>query len=341
MLAKKTVEKKSADFRHSIFEHRKKLDLIKPLNEASVFYHREIEVTLQPNRHLPINIYRPAHINAPYPTIFYIPGTAFVAKETAFTELICTRIAEQSRCQVIVINHRLAPEHPFPEGLEDAYHLIRTIARFAEIFQINKNQMVIIGYSSGGNFAATITLYGKEHGLFFQRQVLISPILDLSQSLTAFKTEFEDKDKVVRDTFTRWFLNLYVPAELHIRNPLLSPFWNEATDLKNLPPTDIFFGEIDRFRSDSEAYYQKLLRANVNVQRVMLKDEDHSFLWYKLDVADSIGARIKISLGLQPIPRPLFTPRQPVTFFMQANAENLNLVVYQKSKKSSSRQLTL
>ena len=185
---------------------------------------------------IPIRIYRPKNISAPYPTLFYVPGTAFVAREIAFTGVICTHIAEQSNCQVIVINHRLAPEDQFPKGLDDAYNLLRFFVKAPKfLFKIDNTKMAIVGYSSGGNFAASMAMQGKEEGLLITRQILISPMLDLLRSLKDFKNDFEDKDTTITDEFVEWFLDLYLPEGINPQNPWLSPFWHKPKRLQGLP----------------------------------------------------------------------------------------------------------
>jgi len=293
-------------FKHSIHQHRDKVNQLQPDVSEPIHYQQHIPIKISVDFSLVISIYRPEHIEPPYPTIFYIPGTAFVADEFVFTELICSHIAKQSRCQVIVLRHRLAPEYPFPAGLNDIYHLLHGIVQHENYFNIDKHHMVIMGYSSGGNFAATMTCYLPSTIPPFQRQILICPILDLSRKLTAYKNDFENQDHIIKDNFVDWFVRLYLPENVSPQHPLVSPSWNSIEQVKNSPPTDIVFGEIDRFRSDAEHYYLTLVQAQVTAFRLMITQADHSFLWFKLTVAQAIGARVKVALGLAPVPRPLF-----------------------------------
>jgi acetyl esterase len=295
------------NFTRSITEHRIKVNTAKPLSEPARVPHKDIQATLRTGTSIPIRLYRSQKMYASYPTIFYVPGTAFVAKEIAFTDVICSNIAEKSNCQVIVINHRLAPEDQFPHGLDDAYYLLKLIIKSPNSsFNIDKNKIAIIGYSSGGNFAASMSAFGKAEGLPIARQILISPLLDLSRSLKDFK-EFEDKDTTINEPFVEWFLKLYLPEGINLKTPLLSPFWQEESELRGLPPTDIIFAENDRFRSDSEAYHAKLMQAGVNTYKMVVPGEDHSFLWYNGRVVADIGSRIKIAFGLELLPHPILS----------------------------------
>lgn len=315
---KRNTKEKVKGFNRSIEEHRVRLSAARPLKEAAAVSCKDVLIPLRRDVRIPIRIYRPKNITPPYPTLFYVPGTAFVAKELAFTEVVCTHIAEKSSCQVIVINHRLAPENQFPKGLDDAYNLLRFIVKApVSLFNIEKNKIAIVGYSSGGTFAASMAICGKDEGLPIARQILISPMVDLSRSLKDFKNDFENKDTAISDAFVEWFLGLYLPEGVDLKNPWLSPFWHKPKRFQGLPPTDIFFAEYDRFRSDAQAYYDKLTRAGVDINGFMVKGEDHSFLWYKLEIVEAIGLRIKTAFGLQPIPEYIPSSNEHQLYFIK------------------------
>ena len=337
MITRKKKVPATSQFKHSIDAHRVKVHQLQPAISTPIHYERHIPIKMSEDYSLSISIYRPENNEPPYPTVFYIPGTAFINDEFPFTALACSHIAKQSRCQVIVLRHRLAPEYPFPSALADIDHLLHGILQRADVFKINKNQLVIIGYSSGGNFSDAITTNTSFTHWHFQRQILISPILDLSRSLQAYKNDFENQDKVVPDNFVEWFLRFYLPKNISSKHPLISPSWNTIEHIKNSPPTDIAFGEYDRFRSDSEDYYLKLLRANVIAFRLMVNNADHSLFWINTTFMQAIGARIKVTLGLESVPRPLSC--RAMLFFKQilnnssrknSSPEENRLVCYQK-----------
>lgn len=333
MIARKKAMFAKNEFKHSIEEHRKKVSSLQPEISEPIHYERHIPINISTESSLLISIYRPEDIQAPYPTIFYIPGTAFINDEFPFTGLACTHIAKQSRCQVIVLRHRLAPEYPFPYGLSDIYHLLHGILQRDEIFDIDKNQLILMGYSSGGNFAATLAANTMSTHWKFQRQILISPILDLSRSLNAYRADFENQDKVIHHHFIEWFLKLYLPKHLSPKYPLLSPSWNTVEQVKHSPPTDIVFGEYDRFRSDSENYYLKLLKANSMTFRLMVNHADHSLFWINTTLMQAIGARIKVALGLERVPRPLFD--NSFIFFINMQRAKKNNYLNNNTKNNS------
>ncbi len=286
------AQAKRSIFDPSIIEHRERLTAAKPLlNSANVPF-IDMLIPLDNNVKIPIRMYIPRNQNGALPTLFYIPGTAFIASEIKFTRVICSHIAERAHCQVIVINHRLAPENQFPQGYLEAYNVFKFFIKEApEKFLIDKNRIAIAGYSSGGNFAALMTMQAKNEGISIARQILISPIVDLSRSLTGYK-EYEKQDQAISEEFVNFFLNLYIPEEMNPKDPHISPFWEKPQALKGLPKTDIVLAKYDRFRSDAENYYTKLKLAGVDVEKFVAHAEDHSYLWYKLEVIEKIAERL-------------------------------------------------
>lgn len=291
-------------FSRTIPEHRARLRMARPLLKSAPVFQRDIVVRTYPHRYMPVRLYRPRDIRPPYPTLFYVPGTAFVAAETAFTDVICSHIAEMSGFQVILVSHHLAPEHRFPAGLEDVLAIFRVAMRSADFFlQIDRARVAVAGYSSGGNFAASLAFYARREGLPLARQVLISPALDLSRSLTRYRA-FESRDATVTESFVQWFLGHYLPLSVDPQNPELSPIWRSPEEYRTLPPADIFFAEYDRFRSDAEAYHERLTSAGVASNPYMVMGGDHSFLWHTPEVFRVIGARLKAAFNLYSVPRP-------------------------------------
>jgi acetyl esterase len=266
-------EKKSKGiFDYSILEHRERLAKATPMNQAAdVSFIDSLIQLKKKNIKIPVRTYIPPHhqnSKQRIPTLFYIPGTAFVAGEIEFTRVVCSHLCKLTGCQVIVINHRLAPENQFPEGVQDVYEVIQFFLKEAPGGYIDPKRIAIAGYSSGGNIAALVSTTAGRNALYFNRQVLISPIVDLSRSLSDFQ-DFENKDLDISNDFVNWFLELYVPEGLNRKDPTISPFWQKKEDTKKQPPTSIIWGEFDRFRSDAEGYFKKLQKAGVDVKKTV------------------------------------------------------------------------
>jgi acetyl esterase/lipase len=301
---KQQAEKKPVT--RSIETHRHKVALLKPQVAPVKVPYMDYFITLASNTPLPIRVYRP-DIEPPssYPTVFYIPGSAFIARAPQFAYFICSLLAKVSRCQVILISHRLAPEHKFPAGLDDVYHLIKFFITVPVSFsKINHDKIAISGYSSRGNLATLVTLRVIKEKLPIYAQFLFSPLLDLSRSLCDYQ-EYEEKDTIIKKDFVEWFIELYKPNHVSLHDPKISPYWHNSKTLSPLPFTDITWGKHDRFYSDCEAFSQKLLFAGVNLRKTIIKNSNHAFWWHKPNVVEIVGKKLSLIFGNQPVPRPI------------------------------------
>lgn len=246
-------------------------------------------------------IYRPHHLqNPPYPTLLHIRGTGFNTSARYYAYITCSHIAAHSGCQVIDLDHHLAPEYPYPRPFNDVYAAYKSVILHANFMQIDINKIAISGYSSGGNLAALVSIQAKNDNLPIAFQILISPILDLSRSLKKY-LEFENKDSFP-SSLMDWFITLYLQNNSNLfYAPQISPFWSNC--LTGLPPTYFLFGEYDRFRSDSEVFYDKLNQLGLWACKYSFKEENHSAFWRNKQVVEVVSTQLKMGFNLTKIPR--------------------------------------
>ncbi len=193
--------------------------------------------------------------------ILFLHGGGWVAGSLDTHDGVCRRLANASGCQVFALDYRLAPEHPFPAGLEDGLTALRWLAANAGAFQFDPAKLVMGGDSAGGNLAAACLLAREDHDPNIALQLLICPILDLareSESRSAFaQGYFLSRATMERD------LADYLPPETDLFDPRVSPL--HAPDLSGLPPTHIHVAEFDPFRDEGLAYAERLNAAGVTV----------------------------------------------------------------------------
>lgn len=287
----------------SILKHRELMSVAKPgFEPATNITCHDIVVHIGKKIGMPVRVYRSPDIKGPYPTLFYIPGTGFIANAPHVTDAICGHLAEKSNCQVVMLNHRLAPENKHPAGYQDAYALFQFFMDDPDNYlSLDKAKIAIGGYSSGATFAALITIQAKQEGYKIAKQILMSPFVDFSRSLTDYK-QFEDQDSVITNEFIDWVLELYVPEGVDYKDPSLSPYWQEDKNVNGLPWTDIIFTEFDRVRGGIHHFSLKLVNQGVYTSNQMIPKENHSFLWNRLDIVTMIAVQLKNSFALGSIP---------------------------------------
>jgi acetyl esterase len=184
------------------------------------------------------------------------------------------QIAARARCAVLAVGYRLAPEHPFPAGLDDATAAFRWARENARSLGCDPARIALGGESAGANFAAAIALRLREAGerqpLF---QLLVHPVTDMAFALPSF-------DEVAVPGLTRDYLEgcraLYL-GETALDHPHVSPLKSE--DLSGLAPAIVLTASEDPLRDDGEYYAAALIAAGVETLARRLLGLPHGFLF--------------------------------------------------------------
>jgi acetyl esterase len=229
-----------------------------------------------PERALPIRIYRPLGSEGRrLPALVYLHGGGFVIGSIDQSDADCRWLATGVACAVINVEYALAPEHPFPAGLEDAYCATRWVHEHADELEIDPARIALAGDSAGGNLAAGVAVLARDRrGPPLVFQLLIYPVADLSR----FDTEsYRDNAEGYLLTRSRmlWFASQYFAKPTDARNPLASLCLCEQ--LLGLPPALVITAEYDPLRDEGEAYARNLERAGVPVQLSRYPGMVHGF----------------------------------------------------------------
>jgi acetyl esterase/lipase len=171
-------------------------------------------------------------------------------------------LANASGCRVISIDYRLAPEHKFPAGVEDAIAATKWVAAKASDIGIDPARIVVAGDSAGGNLAAVVCQHAKEGGPKIALQVLFCPVVDISAENQS-RLDFAEGYFLERPLMI-WAGGHYLPSGVDIMDPRLSPL--RATDLSGLPPAHIHTAGYDPLREEAKDYADALERAGVKVR---------------------------------------------------------------------------
>lgn len=221
---------------------------------------------------VPVRLYRPAGKSA-LPLHLYCHGGGFVIGSARSGEAdgLLSRRAAAAHCVVASVEYRLAPEHPFPAGIEDCWRALTGLAARAEEFGLVANAISVGGASSGGNFAAVLCLMAKDRGgpkLILQLLEIAGT--DLTKSTYAWRHPLPEHDTTRERDLA--MLDLYIPAKdraLRYASPLF------AHDLSGLPPAYAMNAEFDPRRDECEAYVARLADAGVDAVSRTLEGHIH------------------------------------------------------------------
>ncbi len=213
---------------------------------------------LKDNREIPVRAFFPDNLKYYKILIFYHGGGWVTGNIDTYTKT-CSNMANETNSLVISVDYRLAPENPFPAGVEDCYWVTKEIFSNPHILNCNKDDIILIGDSAGGNLAAVVSLMGRDRNTFIpKKQVLIYPATNYDHSENSpYKSVIENgTDYILTSKRIQDYLDLYAPREEDRINPYIAPILCE--DLSNQPETLIITAEFDPLRDEGEAYGDKL-----------------------------------------------------------------------------------
>lgn len=218
--------------------------------------------------------YRPVDQDAQRPAIVFCHFGGGVVGDLETCHAFCSILSRVVRTAVVSVEYRLAPEHPFPAGLEDALAAYRWVVRFGpERLGVGPQPPVIGGDSMGGNFAAVICQQLKRAGEPQPSlQLLIYPATDMTASGGSMAT-YADAFPLTEATM-RWFLSQYVAQGADLTDFRLSP---GLGDLSGLAPALVYGAGFDPL-SDQAEHYAAALQAAGGSSRLRLFDRlSHGF----------------------------------------------------------------
>jgi acetyl esterase len=213
---------------------------------------------------VPMRAYRPD--GDPVATLVFFHGGGFVIGDLESYDAQCRLLCSRVGMTVVSVDYRLAPEHPFPAGVEDA------LSAFDWIVERESGPFVVGGDSAGGNLSAVTAQARRDSGP--AAQLLIYPAADLSKEYPSMVENGEGLF-LTRDDMD-WFHHHYLGEDEAARSdPRASPLL--ADDLSGLAPALVYTAEYDPLRDAGNAYAEALSAAGVRVVHRCFEGLIHGF----------------------------------------------------------------
>lgn len=237
---------------------------------------------------VPARLYRP--VGGERDVLVWLHGSAWMIGDLDFCDPVVRRLANHARCAVLSVDYRLAPEHPFPAAIEDAW---AATAWASERFR----KVAVGGDSAGGNLAAAAALRARDHGIELALQVLVYPVLDHaavdSPSYAAYRQRYAGfgGDPGFGDRHAdgvRYIWEVYVPDPAQRLDQDASPM--QTASLRDVAPALILTAEHDILRGEAEAYAHRLVAEGVPVDLRDYEGQVHGFFNQLATMSDARDA---------------------------------------------------
>lgn len=276
-LALKALSYPDVDIK-KMYKLQRSFEIVKtPLLLKPLLYKNWDHKVLSGGREITVRIYTPKEKTRNEILLFF-HGGGWVTESIDTYNTVCMNLADLTGCKVVSVEYRLAPENPFPCGLDDCYAVAKELFCNAESFRARPEDIVLVGDSAGGNLAAAVSLRARDEGEFtVSRQILIYPALnnDYTEDSPYISVQENGKDYLLTSRRICDYMELYKSSDEDLQNPYFAPLI--AEDFSKQPNTLVITAQYDPLRDEGEAYARKLKEAGAQAAVYRVEDALHGF----------------------------------------------------------------
>lgn len=208
------------------------------------------------------------------PVFFDLHGGGFVMNTADADTGICRYFRDNCHCKVVTVDYAKAPEHPYPQAVNEVYGVVKYFTEHAEEYGIDTERMCIGGHSAGGNLTAVTCLRSlKEREFSFCGQILDYPPMDLSIN----PSDKPCPEGAIPPKIAAAFDACYLPDSSYEECPYVSPVYSRREDMTGLPAALVIAAGHDSLHDEAVRYYEKLREAEVPAQLLEYPDAAHGF----------------------------------------------------------------
>jgi acetyl esterase len=256
-----------------------------------------------PAGEIPVRIYQPLGAGDTHlPVVIYFHGGGFVLCDLDSHDSCCRRLSNGIGAVVVSVDYRLAPEHPFPAAVDDAWAATEWVGSHVDELAGDPARLVLAGDSAGGNLAAVMAMTARDRGApAIAFQVLIYPVVD--QRRKSSLASPHTKSGVLTAAHMQWFTEQYLGVDGNRSSAQVSPILG---DLSGLPDAHVLTGGLDPLCEEGEEYARRLAAGGAKVSVRRYDRGFHGFfnladhLPDAAQATDDVCTVVRDALGTQP-----------------------------------------
>lgn len=211
--------------------------------------------------------------DGPFPTVVFFHGGGYVLGSIATHDWLCRHLTRESGCGVLSVEYRLAPEHPYPAGVEDADAAVEWAAANPDALE-GDGHLAVAGDSAGGTLAAVAALMAADRdGPDIDYQVLLYPGVGYEADQPSV---LDHAGIVLEQGDLEWFRECYYGSEPPENDPYADP--TNADDVSGVPPATVVTAGFDPLRDGGKAYADQLRGDGVPVHYENYEAMVHGFM---------------------------------------------------------------
>jgi acetyl esterase len=230
---------------------------------------------------IPIRIFYPKERLHDDALLFFHGGGWVIGDIDTYTN-VCINMAELTGRVVYSVDYRLAPEHPYPAGLNDCCRVAEVLLTQKELLGLDKvSRLTLIGDSAGANLVAVVSLLLRDQDKAIpEKQILLYPVTywDHSENSRFESVRTNGYDYGLTSKKVDEYMELYEPDLRKRKTRYISPLM--ASDLSNQPETLVITAEFDPLRDEGEAYGEALRKEGNKVKVHRINEVAHGFISY-------------------------------------------------------------
>jgi acetyl esterase len=255
---------------------RRDYDIVSAVMHAGVARDVQVRDTVVAGAHgpLPARVYSPPGASGPLPLLVFFHGGGFVLGSVASHDGICRFLSLHGGVRVVSVEYDLAPEHPYPAGVDGAYAAFLHVIANAEHFGGAGLAVGVGGDSAGGALAAAVAQRCVDDAVAKPAfNLMLYPAVDGLGEHPA--RQLFGRGYFIENDMIDWYRSCYSPDLERLLEPYASPL--RTPDFRGLPPTYVVTAGFDPLRDEGTEYAERLRAAAVPVTHLHCDGLVHGF----------------------------------------------------------------